>query len=161
MTTKQILTLLAFFCALPGTPANTIADEEVVDDDGGVRCIDTRRISSTTVADNQNIIFYMRGGEIYRNTLPRACPSLAREERFSYRTTISRLCDLDTITVLYSMGGGLQSGPSCGLGKFYPISEEEAQALKAGPDAEIEAEPVPPAEPEEPAVENAEEEAGN
>jgi hypothetical protein len=63
-----------------------------------------------------------------------------------YRTTLSRLCDIDTITVLYHGGPGMTQGPTCGLGKFYPVSEDEAKALQGEP--EIESEPVPPAEPE-------------
>lgn len=153
MTISRLLIHAAIACGLClplGLPS--AAQEDVSDDavNGGENCIDTRRISTTTVVDDQTIIFYMRGGENYVNELPRKCPSLARERRFSYRTSISRLCDIDTITVLYSMGRGLEPGPSCGLGRFYPISDEEAKALRAGPDDDIEPQPVPPAEPEEP-----------
>ncbi len=58
--------------------------------------------------------------------------------------------DHNSVTVLYNQGVGLSSGASCGLGKFYPISKDEAQALKEPPD--IEPEPLPPADPEEPGV---------
>jgi len=126
--------------------ASALADE--APEEGGERCVNMRTVSRTEVIDDQTILFYMRNGVIYRNYLPHRCSGLAREERFSYRTTVSRLCDLDTITVLYNHGVGLSSGPSCGLGKFYPISEDAAQALKETPD--LEPEPLPPAEPEEP-----------
>ena len=119
---------------------------------GGERCIDTRRISRTEIVDAENILFYMRGGAIYRNTLSHKCTALAREKRFSYKTSMSRLCDVDVITVLYSMGSGLTSGPSCGLGKFYPVSKEEAEALRQGPDADIEPEPIKPSDPEQPEI---------
>jgi len=129
------------------------AEDEIEQmEDGGERCIDTRRISTTKVVDAQTILFHMRGGVIYRNTLPIKCSALAREKRFSYRTSISRLCDVDVVTVLTNMGGGLSSGPSCGLGKFYPITKEEAKALRLGPDAEIEPEAIDPADPEQPEV---------
>jgi hypothetical protein len=130
----------------PFAPA--LADE--APEEGGERCVNMRTVSNTEVIDDQTILFYMRNGVIYRNYLPRRCSGLAREQRFSYSTTISRLCDIDTITVLYNQGGGLSSGASCGLGKFYPISKDEAQALKEPPD--IEPEPLPPADPEEPGV---------
>ena len=135
-----VLSLSPFAAALADDPP----------EEGGERCVNMRTVSRTEIIDDQTILFYMRGGEIYRNYLPHRCSGLAREERFSYSTTVSRLCDMDTITVLYSHGVGLSSGASCGLGKFYPISEEEAQAFKETPD--LEPEPLPPAEPEEPEI---------
>lgn len=138
-------------CFLIGSPVAIVVADEVLEEDtleeGGKKCIDTRRIRRTDIIDNQNILFYMRGGEIYRNHLPNRCPSLRRGTTFSYRSTISRLCDIDIITILYNQGSGLSRGASCGLGKFLPITEDEVQALKGDP--EIEQEPVPPAEPEE------------
>lgn len=148
-TGKLTLAAACFALGLSPTTAS-LADDDI--EEGGERCIDTRRISKTVVVDAQTIVFHMRGGEIYRNDLPNKCTSLAREKRFSYRSTISRLCNVDVITVLYSMGSGLTSGPSCGLGKFYPITKEEAQALREGPDADIEPEPIEPADPEQPEV---------
>ncbi len=135
-----VLSLLPFASALA----------EKVPEEGGERCVNMRTVSRTEIIDDPSILFYMRNGVIYRNYLPRRCSGLAREERFSYSTTVSRLCDMDTITVLYNHGVGLSSGPSCGLGKFYPISKDEAQALKETP--ALEPEPLPPAEPEEPEI---------
>jgi len=151
MVDKRVYILAAAIIILSLSPVAASFAEEVPDD-GGERCIDTRRISSTDVVDAHNILFYMRGGVIYRNTLPHKCTALARENRFSYRTTISRLCDIDMITVLYDFGSGLSQGPSCGLGRFYPISKDEAQALKNPDDIDLEPEPLPPADPEEPKV---------
>ena len=149
---QRINTLAAVCCLLILSPATSaVADEDIVDDieEGGERCVNTRRISRTYIADDQTVIFYMRGGNIYRNTLSNKCRALVREKKFSYRTTMSRLCDIDVITVVYTMGSDVREGPSCGLGKFYPISNEEAQALLGGPSAVIDAEPLPPAAPEE------------
>jgi hypothetical protein len=73
----------------------------------------------------------MRGDDVYRNELPNACPSLDFDERFMDRVTLNRLCDVDVITVIDDAGFGFTAGASCGLGKFRPISEEEAQDLTA------------------------------
>ena len=127
--------------------AGALADEH--EEVEGVRCIPLNRISNTHVVDDFNILFYMRGDKIYRNVLSHRCPSLRHERRFMYRTSSSRLCDLDMITVLYDHAAGLMPGPSCGLGRFYPISEEEADALREGKPAEPQAEELPTAEPEE------------
>jgi len=153
MFDRRAYILAAAFGFLALTPtASTFADDEGDVDEGGERCIDTRRISSMKIVDKQNILFYMRGQTIYHNELPRACPGLRRGKTISYRTSLSRLCSNDFITLLDNYGMGLSRGPSCGLGKFRPVTEEEARALRDGPDAEIEPEPIEPAEPEEPEV---------
>jgi hypothetical protein len=88
-----------------------------------VSCIDTSRIDTTNVVANNVIDFKMRGGKVFRNTLPYSCSGLVMEDRFSYRTSISRLCNVDTIRVLHSYGGGLEEGVGCGLGKFQPVEK--------------------------------------
>ena len=150
MMHKRVFIPAAACLVLSLSPFASALADEAPEEEGGERCVNMRTVSSTEVIDDQTILFHMRNGVIYRNSLPRRCSGLAREQRFSYSTTISRLCDIDTITVLYNQGGGLSSGASCGLGKFYPISKDEAQALKEPPD--IEPEPLPPADPEEPGV---------
>jgi hypothetical protein len=47
------------------------------------------------------------------------------------RTSLSQLCDVDIIIVLIDIGFGFSPGVSCGLGTFFPISEETARQLKA------------------------------
>jgi hypothetical protein len=59
------------------------------------------------------------GKRWYRNTLPQSCPSLGFEERFGYATSLSELCSVDIITVLYATP--VSRGASCGLGKFQPV----------------------------------------
>jgi hypothetical protein len=85
-----------------------------------VDCIPIRSITSSRVRDDSTIDFYMSGRKVYRNTLPNSCPGLGFEERFSYATSLSQLCSVDIITVLRAPPG--IGGPSCGLGKFQPIS---------------------------------------
>ena len=87
-----------------------------------VDCIQIRSIQSTNVRDDQTIDFITGNRKIYRNTLPHSCPSLGFEKRFSYKTSLSQLCSVDVITVLYS-SPGLQPGASCGLGKFQPMEK--------------------------------------
>ncbi len=110
-----------------GSEQRGSAIEELLAD--GEHCISLNRIDHTRVVDDQSILFYMRGGDVYLNRLPHRCPGLRWEEAFMYRTSIGRLCDLDIITVLDNMGFGYSPGASCGLGMFYPISEVTAQEL--------------------------------
>jgi hypothetical protein len=84
-----------------------------------VNCIHTSFIDRTQVYGDYVIDFHMRGGQVYRNTLPNRCPTLGFEERFAYSTTTGQLCSADTITVLQS--GSQIAAPTCGLGKFQPV----------------------------------------
>lgn len=95
------------------------------------RCISRKLIDRTEVLDDSNILFYMRTGVIYRNVLPHACPGLAYEDSFMYRTSVGQICDIDIVTVLNNAGWGYTPGITCGLGRFYPVTEEEAEALTA------------------------------
>jgi hypothetical protein len=94
------------------------------------RCIMLSAIDRTTVVDGQTILFRMKGGKTYRNTLPYKCPQLGFEERFLIKTSINQLCNTDIITVLTSFGSGLQEGASCGLGLFVPEPEKPRDAPK-------------------------------
>ena len=85
-----------------------------------VDCISIRSIQSSRVRDDRTIDFYMAGRKVYRNRLPYSCSRLGFEEKFAFSTSLSQLCSVDTITVLSSAPMG--SGPTCGLGKFQPIS---------------------------------------
>jgi hypothetical protein len=80
-------------------------------------CLDLSRIDQAVVQDDRTIDFRMRGGAVYRNTLPYSCPQLGFEKAFSYATSLTRLCSTDIITVIVQ-GGGPARGASCGLGKF-------------------------------------------
>lgn len=141
---KLIVPGAAILLALSTTSA--LADD--VDDAEAERCVLINRIDQTHVIDDQRILFYMRGKDVYLNLLPRRCSGLGFERSFSYRTSQSRLCDLDSITVLRS-SGGLSRGMTCGLGKFHPLTEEDADALRNAKPPEPEAKELPTAEPEE------------
>lgn len=92
-------------------------------------CVIVTRIDDTDAIDDQNIIFRMRGDQVYRNTLPRKCPGLQRENRIAYETASSRLCSIDTITVLEDFGVGLRPGFTCRLGEFVPLSPAEVEDI--------------------------------
>jgi len=104
-------------------------DEELYPDVTPEDCISVRQIKKTDIIDDQNVVFHMNGGKIYRNHLPRKCFGLKNRESFSYKLHSARLCSIDSIKVIDRFGGSLSSGPSCGLGKFYPISKEEVAFL--------------------------------
>jgi hypothetical protein len=84
-------------------------------------CVHLRDIDQTQVLDDKTIIFKLRGNKYFKNTLPYKCSGLNFEKSFSYRTSLSQLCSVDTITVLRT-GNPIQEGPTCGLGKFEPYT---------------------------------------
>lgn len=142
-------TAITIGCLLAAlAPVTGQAADERLDESTSERCVPLAQISRTDVVDDYNVLFYMRNGKIYRNPLPHRCIGLKNESTFMYRTSLSRLCDLDIITVLYNYGFGYTPGPSCGLGRFYPITEEEAKALKASPPRRPEPEELEGARPE-------------
>jgi hypothetical protein len=134
---------------LIGLWLNTSAQADEVDDAEAERCILITRISNTYVIDDQRILFYMRGKKAFLNLLPRRCGGLGVQRRFMYETSQSRLCDLDTISVLYNRGGGFSRGTTCGLGLFHPMTDEDADALRNAEPPRPEAKELPTAEPEE------------
>ena len=109
-------------------------EEDFAIDREGERCISTRNIRHTDILNERTILFRMRGGDYFVNYLRHDCPGLVREERFSYRTTGGRLCQVDLIRVIEQFGGFIQEGMSCGLGVFYPITGEEAEFLSLEPE---------------------------
>ena len=88
-----------------------------------VSCLSLVQIRDTEVLDNRTVDFHVSGGKIYRNTLSHSCPSLLSEQRFSYRTSLNKLCDVDVIRVLHTYGTELSEGAGCGLGKFQPMEK--------------------------------------
>ncbi len=115
---------------LANMPTFAKDDNNASSEDAGKRCLSLNRINNTHILDDNNILFYAVGKKVYLNRLPRKCPGLARADSFMYKTSLSQLCDLDIITVLNNMGFGFMQGPSCGLGKFYPIDAERAKELR-------------------------------
>jgi hypothetical protein len=113
--------ITALTLGIGGADARDRKPDNLVPDGAPVDCVQLTSIRSSHIVDDKTIDFEMTGRKIYRNTLPYSCPGLASEDRFAYKTSLNQLCSVDIITVLYSFGGGLSQGPSCGLGKFQPM----------------------------------------
>jgi hypothetical protein len=132
----RAIALAAWLLVLLGQPASAQEDDEGVFDRTPEDCILSSSIDKTEAIDDQNILFYMRGRSVYRNTLPRKCPGLERENRISYELrSTRRLCSTDLVTVLEQTGfgggglGGFRDGFTCRLGEFVPLSPEEIEEI--------------------------------
>ena len=132
MNTRNMLILLASsLLAIPAAAEEKKMNDELEFVSGPPeQCISLIRIDRTEVLDDQSILFHMRGDDIYLNHLPHRCPNLGFYESFMYRTSLNQLCNVDIITVLNDIGFGFSPGPSCGLGLFYPVSEEDVSKLR-------------------------------
>lgn len=136
----RVIAVLFSMSMLPVGGA-ALADDEVELIGGTEKCISLTRLRSTDIVDDRNILFYMRGGDIYLNQLPNRCSGLRMSDSFSYRPTGNRLCNVDSIRTLQDAGPGglgMRSGVACGLGDFRAITEDEVMLLteKDAPDAE-------------------------
>ncbi len=127
---KNFIRQLIILCLPLALPAQA---EEPPASDAEVkreRCISMSRISSAEVIDDQTIAFRMAGRDVYLNELPRRCPGMRSNRTIGYRTHAGQLCNLDNVTIIDNIGG-VRRGPSCGLGYFTLISDDELKALKA------------------------------
>jgi hypothetical protein len=128
-STKLAAWLAPLLIALPAIGQ----DDEAAFDRTPRDCIMSSSIRDTEAVDDQNVLFFMRDRTVYRNHLPRKCPGLEREDRFSYKLEgTRRLCSINTITILedsFFGGSGLRDGFTCRLGEFVPLSPEEVEDL--------------------------------
>lgn len=147
---KRGMAILMGLAALTITMTVVAQDSEIeldsiaLEDDfnrEGERCINVSRIRQTHATDDRTVLFYMRGGDVYRNTLQYECRGLERENRISYRVTGNRLCSVDTIAVLRQFGSSFDMGIRCGLGRFFQITDVEADFLRYGERSEMQEEP--------------------
>jgi hypothetical protein len=75
-------------------------------------CVSPRDIQSTTPISDREIVFRMRNGKIWKNTLSANCPGLKFEGGFSWTIRGDTVCaNLQTIEVL-------RRGNACLLGEF-------------------------------------------
>jgi hypothetical protein len=97
-------------------------------------CVLLNRVAKSTGVTDRQVVIAMRGGTYYRNDLDGSCPQLAPGDTqlvYHYRTgsaKITRLCDTDSFTIDNKPSTG-----GCALGKFHPITAEEAAALTGKP----------------------------
>jgi hypothetical protein len=127
LTSAGVVATVAF---LSTAGANAQGDEEEFDRTPR-DCLAVSRIRSTDILDDRTILFFLRGNKlVFRTYLPRECPGLERNDRFAYEARNGQLCDVDVITVLEQMGVSLSPTFTCRLGKFIPITAEEAEDLK-------------------------------
>ena len=88
-------------------------------------CLSLSQVRKSDPIDDYAIMFELRNGDVYLNELPSVCIGLARNKRFSFKSTQNRICSGDTIIVANPAGMDISA---CGLGTFEALAEiEESQ----------------------------------
>jgi hypothetical protein len=104
-----------------GTCGAAIAATEAAPDHPRPICFSPREIDSTKPISDREIVFKMRNGKMWLNTLKANCPGLKFEDGFSWNIRGDTVCEnLQAITVL-------RRGNSCLLGAFTPYTPPSDQ----------------------------------
>src|ERR1700742_938476 len=95
-------------------------DEPAVANDSGPAgngvCLATAQIDHTDIVNDSAIVFFMKDGKAYMNTMRIPCSSLKMEDAFAYITDAAEVCsNSQTIRVK-------NSGNFCELGQFTPFT---------------------------------------
>lgn len=95
-------------------------DEPAVTGDSGPAgngvCLPVSQIDHTDIVNESAIVFFMKDGKAYMNTMRIPCSSLKMEDGFTYMTDAAEVCsNSQTIRVL-------RSGNFCELGQFTPFT---------------------------------------
>jgi hypothetical protein len=107
-----------------------ILAETLTDEDYGnvTRCIDTKRVRSTKILDQQHVVFRSSNRRIYLVKLIPPCRSLDYDDVLSIHSNTSRLCRLDSIHTIDRASG--IPGVPCQIDAFRQISKEQYDFLR-------------------------------
>jgi hypothetical protein len=111
---------------LTAIPASSAKDEnaKAAAPKGRETCVSLKLVEQTLILDDRNIVYRMRGGKLYLNTLPSVCGGLFDQGNYMFQGhNPYRICRGDTFQVFRVLTG-------CKLGYFDPISEDQFNQMK-------------------------------
>jgi hypothetical protein len=82
----------------------------------GPICINGADIESTSVPDDNTIVYHLRNGQVWRNTLKATCPNLKFEHAFTEVIRASQICANAQMIRVH------ETGNMCALGEFTLVS---------------------------------------
>jgi hypothetical protein len=84
------------------------------------------------ILDDRHLLFQgTQRDQVWLNILQNRCPGLRRHDTLVFRMTGNRLCSLDTAEVVIDPPRlWRRSGPSCSLGEFHRLTEEQVRLLR-------------------------------
>ena len=115
-TRKFGMLLGAAILALAGCSDDAApTDAQPAETAGNGVCLPTAQIDHTEIVNESAIVFFMKDGKAYMNTMRIPCSSLKMEDGFAYMNDVPEICSASqTIRVL-------RSGNFCELGQFTPF----------------------------------------
>src|SRR5262249_27848612 len=114
----SLLTVGVLLCAAAAGGADADAGGTAA----GPRCLDASAVNSTSVIDDRTILFNMRNGTVWKNTLRQSCPNLQIRRGFSQVVRSGQICANKQIISV------LGTGNTCQLGDFTPVSNPSPSA---------------------------------
>lgn len=148
---ERSLLLIVVLCAFEAGTA--LADENP---SVATACLRRSDIRTTKILSDRNVLFITRDRTTYVNQLARQCPGMRRSSAMSFTYNDNgKLCTGSLFTVLYRSGQSTNTtpytnpltnehialqgpafvtGPTCQLGMFGPVSEDEVKVLMAATD---------------------------
>jgi hypothetical protein len=85
-------------------------------------CIVSRLIDHTSVQDSKTVLFHMKDGKVWRNTLQNPCPSL------NFHGFVMNMGPVDTVCSNQQSIRVLKTNETCMLGEFVPNTPPAAAA---------------------------------
>ncbi len=96
------------------------------------RCLSTSRYRDVEIINDRYLVFEGLGGRAWLNELSHDCPGMRPGRVLRFDITTGQLCAMDSVTAIdRSLMLYTRVSATCSLGKFQPISSEQADALKA------------------------------
>ena len=134
--------LLAAACATQPVATATAAAPMTVDeilasapppehDPGSANCLHREAYTDIEVLNSELLLFHGRSDRLWLNRLGRSYPGLRLDHTLALDMRHDRLCHLDTVSGVDMLGGHYLPAARCSLGKFDPVSPEQADLLKA------------------------------
>ena len=96
-----------------------------------VRCLSDAAYTDVEVINSELLLFHGLGDRMWLNRTRSACLGSRIDPVLAFDMRDRRLCDLDSVAVADNLGGYWSTGAACSLGKFAPVSPEQAELVRA------------------------------
>ncbi len=98
---------------------------------GPVSCLPNTAYTDIEVVTPELLLFHGRGDRMWLNQTRQACLGTRVDPVLAFEMRDRRLCDFDSVAVAHNLGGYWSTAVPCSLGKFDPVSPEQAELVKA------------------------------
>ena len=96
-----------------------------------VRCLSDTAYTDVEVINSELLLFHGLGDRKWLNRTRAACLGSRIDPVLAFDMRHRRLCELDSVAVADNLGGYWSTGAACSLGRFAPVSPEQAELVRA------------------------------